>query len=179
MLLHSEPFVVQGTLNEIVRQQYWIGPEHLVEILYLLVPLANELGATAGGFNPLFQPSLFSTVTGYGLANNLWAQMLAIGGWPVLSAFTGVYCAVLLVGDRLLRRVSPSTAVVLAVVFAYWAFYAHRNDLLYQLTLTRRVLLAGFLIVLVAMFLQTMNAGWRRFRMIHINEPCRRTLSKH
>lgn len=154
IFLYSEPFIAQGTLNEVVRQDFWVGPGHLGEIIYLAVPFANELGAPAQGFNALFQPTLFSSVTGYGLGSNIWAEMLASGGWPLLVVFVMLFCATLLAGDRMLRRAAPSLAAPGVVILVYWAFYIHRNDLLYQLTLTRRVLLVAVLIIAGALLVR-------------------------
>ena len=164
IFLYSEPFIAQGTLNEVIRQGFWVGPGHLGQVIYLVVPFANELGAPALGFNALFQPTLFSSVTGYGLGSNIWAEMLASGGWPLLVVFVMLFCATLLGGDRLLRRAAPQLAAPGVVILVYWAFYIHRNDLLYQLTLTRRVLLVSaailvgaFLVRIVAVALKSLS----------------------
>lgn len=143
VFLYSEAFIAQGTLNEVIRQDFFVGPGHLVSCLYLLVPFANELGATVIGFHDLFQPALFSSVTEYGLGSNFWAEMLASGGWLMFVLSLLVFGLLLRVGNTALRIRSPEIQSVMLVIFVYLAFYIHRNDLVYQLTLTRRFVLAG------------------------------------
>jgi|GEM_PF-1809402 len=163
MFLYSEPFVAQGTLNEVIKQDYVVGGGHLLGALALLVPFANELGAEVTGFNELFQPTLFSSVTGYGLGSNIWAEMWAIGGWAAVTAFTAGYGLLLGGVGRYLPRVGPESAALLATLGVYWAFYIHRNDIIFQLTLSRRILMAWVLFALLSVFL---NALLRRLREI-------------
>ena len=164
IFLYSEPFIAQGTLNEVVRQEFWVGPEHLLDIGYLVVPFASELGAPGAGFNALFQPALFSSVTAYQLGNNIWAEMLASGGWPLLVAFVAAYCIGLLMGDHLLRQSRPVVAAPMLVVLVYWAFYIHRNDLLYQMTITRRVVLVSVAILTGAVVLAVTLSALKSLR---------------
>lgn len=149
VFLYSEPFVAQGTLNEVIATDFWVGPGHLANIGYLVVPFSNELGASTTGFSDLFQPTLFSSVTEFGLGSNIWAEMLASGGWPLFLSFLVASWLVLLLLERLFVRYRGLTGVVAVVLIAYWAFYIHRNDILYQLTLTRRLAMAGIAVGVV------------------------------
>lgn len=171
MFLYSEPFVVQGTLNEVVKQDYMVGGQHLIGVLTLLVPFANELGAEVVGFNDLFQPTLFSSVTGYGLGNNIWAEMWATGGWTAVLMFTTGYGSLLVVMGRYLPRVGAETRALLAILAVYWAFYVHRNDIIFQLTLFRRILMAWVLFVLLSMFLDTLVRRVRELAEIGMRKP--------
>jgi hypothetical protein len=141
---NSEPFVVQGTLNEILRHGYEAGMDHLMGCFYLLVPFAPQFGAEVIQFDSIYQPDLFPTVTDFGLGNNIWGEMIASGGWALFSIFLVLYCFLLFWGRVAFRRCTVETQATVYVVFVYWAFYVHRNDLLYQLTLSRRILLTGF-----------------------------------
>lgn len=156
MFLYSEPFVAQGTLNEVIRQDYTVSGEHLLGALALLVPFSNELGAEVVNFNDFFQPMLFSSVTGYGLGSNIWAEMWATGGWPIVLVFTVGYGSLLVVLGRCVLRVGPETGALVAILAAYWAFYIHRNDVIFQLTLSRRILMAWVLFVLLSVFLDAL-----------------------
>lgn len=153
VILYSEPFVVQGTLNEVVANRFWVGPGHLANVAYLMLPFANELGAPTEGFNDLFQPSLFSSVTEFGLGSNIWAEMLASGGWPLLVVFMLCTCGACLLIQRLADCRNSAMSAVAALLVGYWSFYVHRNDLIYQLTLTRRFVLAGLFFAAVAWLL--------------------------
>jgi hypothetical protein len=109
-----------------------------------MLPFANELGAPTEGFNDLFQPSLFSSVTEFGLGSNIWAEMLASGGWALLVVFMLGACGVCLLIQRLADSRNSAISAVAALLVGYWSFYVHRNDLIYQLTLTGAVWLACF-----------------------------------
>ena len=144
----SEPFLVTGTLNEVVRSGFAIDASHYVGVVYLLVPFAPELGARTENFNELFQPSLFPEHLG-GLASNFLAEAWACGGWAALLLVVGLYASGLWIGSRLLACRSRWTQAFAAAFFPCWAFYIHRNDLLYQAILQRRILLC-FLAATVA-----------------------------
>jgi len=151
IFLYSEPFVAQGTLNEVIRQGFSVGADHLLSVFFLLVPFANELGAEVVGFNDLFQPALFSSVTEYGLGSNIWAEMWAVGGWPAIVLFSVVFAAMLVSSSIMVRRLGPEAMALLVTLAVYWSFYVHRNDLLYQLTLSRRILMAWAVFALFAL----------------------------
>lgn len=158
MFMYSEPFIAQGTLNEVVRQDFFVGGGHLWSVAALLVPLANELGVEVVGFNDLFQPALFSSVTGYGLGSNIWAEMWAIGGWPAILLFTQGFVVLLFMFGHALTRGGPEQRALVAVLGVYWAFYVHRNDLLYQLTLSRRILLAWLVFAVVSVLFSSLRS---------------------
>jgi hypothetical protein len=133
----------------------------LGETLYLLVPFATDFGVDVQGFNALFQPVLFSTVTDYGLGSNIWAEMLASGGWLMLVTFLCVYCAIIVAGDALIRRLPVHLSVITLTILAYWCFYIHRNDLVYEITLMRRTALVSLAILAVAYLLRLAGSGIR------------------
>ncbi len=75
------------------------------------------------------------------MANNIWAEMLSSGGWPLLGLFITIFVVMLMLGSYVIRSRDPILAAGAAVTFSYWAFYIHRNDLLYQVNLEKRTLL--------------------------------------
>ena len=127
-ILTSEPFTTQTVLNEIVRNDFRTGTDHLESAAYHLILFAPALGEEAVRFNRLYQPALFPLVD-HGLANNIWAQMWSAGDWPLLLVFVLVFLAGLAFWSRLLRSPDPSVKAYAAVAIAYWAFYIHRNEL--------------------------------------------------
>lgn len=143
IFFQSEPFIIQGVLNEVIRHDLRVGMDHLMGCLYLFVPFASELGAQFTGFDKLFQPKLFPAVTEYGIGSNIWAEMYASGGWALLLLFVVGYTQTLAISLRLVQRVSTPWAATLCVMLAYWAFYIHRNDLLFEITLVRRAFLTA------------------------------------
>jgi hypothetical protein len=150
-VMYSEPFLTQSVLNEIVLQNFRVGWEHFVPVLYQMLPLTLGIAEDAVTFNDLFQPVLFPQVTASGLAANIWAEMLATGGLPLLCAFVLAFVCLLAAGSFLLRLPNLELQALTAVSMVYFAFYIHRNDLLYQVVLEKRVLLLGGAAILGSM----------------------------
>ena len=138
-IIYSEPFITQVILDEVLLTEFRVGPGHLKSVGWQFVFFAPSLGATAVSFNDLFQPRLFPHAIGWGMANNIWAEMWSSGGWGLLAAFIVFYVFVIGVASRLLRIDNPELRATAALLFSYWAFYFHRNDVLTQLNLMKRV----------------------------------------
>jgi O-antigen ligase len=143
VVFYSEPFYVQSTLNEVLATDFSVGLGHLMEIVYLVIPLSTEFGIKPVSFNDLFQLALFPQALSYGLANNIWAQMWSAGGWVLLILFVLVFCAAIAAGEAARRKVGPEVHAIIVVALAYWCFYIHRNDLLGALQFERYILLVS------------------------------------
>jgi len=154
-VLTSEPFTTQTVLNEIVRNDFRSGSDHLVAAAYHLILFAPALGEEAVRFNRLYQPALFPLVD-HGLANNIWAQMWSAGDKPLLMIFVLVFLGGLAVGSRLLRSGDPAVRSYAAVAIAYWAFYIHRNELQGVVGAQKQVLLVWVLCVGLAILTAAM-----------------------
>lgn len=149
VITHSEPFVVQQTLNEVITNRFHTNADHIYSSLYQILLFSPELGVEKITFNSLFQPALFSDVE-YGLAANIWAQMWSAGGWPLVIFFTLIFNVVLAIGNITLHARSMVLKAGLAPAFCYWAFYIHRNDLGYALNLEKRHLLLLLFVIVIA-----------------------------
>lgn len=145
-LTASEPFGTQAILNEVVRTSFEASPQSLVGALLQVLAFAPELGAEIVSFNEQFQPLLFPQAN-YGMAGNIWAQMLATGGWLLLVTFVALYSFSLAAASRLMRRFDSALRSAAAVFLTPWCLFIHRNDLIYQFSLQKRygliLLLAG------------------------------------
>jgi hypothetical protein len=147
-IVDSEPFATQMILNEILRSRFETEGAYIVEGLAAQSILFSErFGLEAVAFNDLFQPVLFPDID-WGMAGNIWAQMLAAGGWPLLLGFLALFVLSLRTGSRWLETAGLSTRALIALGGSYWAFYIHRNDIGYQVILEKRVLLSWLIIVL-------------------------------
>jgi hypothetical protein len=153
-VLNSEPFTIQAILNEVVRTGYTVDPEHLLEVTAVAVPFYTEFFESPRSFNAYFQPDLFPGVRLAGMANNFWAEGLAIGGWAVFLGYVALYVVALAAGSFGLRSRSPHILAISATLGAYLAFYIHRNDLLFELLLIRRFF-ACYVAALTLAFLLT------------------------
>jgi hypothetical protein len=146
-IVDSEPFATQMILNEILRSRFETDGAYIVEGLAAQSILFSErFGLEAVAFNDLFQPVLFPDIE-WGMAGNIWAQMLAAGGWPLFLGFLGLFVLSLRAGSRWLATARLSTRALVALGGGYWAFYIHRNDIGYQVILEKRVLLSWLIIV--------------------------------
>ncbi|HUK33655.1 MAG TPA: hypothetical protein VLV86_07080, partial [Vicinamibacterales bacterium] len=149
-VVQSEPFITQSILNEVVKNDFHVGMSHFTSVLYQFVVFSPSLGAHAVSFNDLFQSKLFPNAIGWGVANNIWAEMWSSGGWPLLGIFIVFYVIALVLMSRALRIDQPEVRSVLALISAYWAFYIHRNDLLVEVNLMKRVAIMGALVMFAA-----------------------------
>lgn len=139
-IAESEPFTIQAMLNEVIRRDFSTGFDSLISATYQLVIFAPELGARTVAFNDEFQKALFGDV-GFGLGLNIWAQMFAIGGWLMVLAFGAAFSGSLAIAINWALRSSDTMRATIVVLMSPWCFYIHRNDLSYQISLEKRLLL--------------------------------------
>lgn len=144
----SEPFVIQAILNQVLAYDFQVGPEHLKSLLYLIIPFSNDLGAAPISFNSLYQHILFGQVP-FQMANNIWAEAWSVGGWGGFIIMIIIYLTGVWIGSKLLSSKLVSKKIFACSFFSCWTFYIHRNDLLYQLTMQRRILIWFFLIWII------------------------------
>lgn len=150
-ILHSEPFGTQLILNSVIVNNFETSVTQFTSLFVLFIPLISEFGMVAQSFNSQFQQSLFSGVT-YGMGSNIWAQMWSVG-WVTFLIFLMIFNYVIYIGSRLLLINSNYFKSGIALFFSYWSFYIHRNDIAYQLTLERRVIMIYFFAFLISSIL--------------------------
>ena len=158
-ILMSEPFNTQSILNEVIVQDFRAGMEHFRDVLLQFVLFSADLSGAPLSFNDLFQSALFPSDLDYGMANNIWAEMISSGGWLLLSLFLGVFVVILMLGSYWIRTRDATFAGGTAVVFSYWAFYIHRNDLLNQVNLEKRAIMIWFACVVLSECLITVQVA--------------------
>ena len=140
-LFYSEPFFTQSILNEVVREDFQVGLGHFSNVVNAFVLFAPELGLDTVGFNDRVQSQLFPNMVNSGIAANIWAEVYSAGGWLLLVPFIGFFSFSLAYGTYCIRSSSSVVRGFLATGFCYLAFLIHRNDLLFQITLEKRILL--------------------------------------
>jgi hypothetical protein len=165
---YSEPFGTQMVLNEIIRQSFYVGPSHLVGILYQIWPAPSMFGYKSGIFNELFQKTLFpetrSATANWGLAHNYWGEGLASGRWPMYFIFLMIYLGGLSLFNRMTHSRVAGIKALGALMGAYWAFYIHRNSLGNIITFERHILYLAAACALVAILLSSNRRFRRRVR---------------
>ncbi len=139
-LSHSEPFVTQTILNEVLTRRFQVGLEGFGQVFFNLVPFAPAFGLKATPISARFREELFPGTPG-GLGSNIWAEMWSRGGWPLLFLFAMAFALSLFLASEALRCRDPLVLPMVALNGSYWAFYIHRNTLTYQVNLHKRLLL--------------------------------------
>ena len=140
-LFSSEPFLTQSILNEVVREDFQVGLGHFASLVFSFILFAPELGLEITGFNDRVQSQLFPNMVESGIAANIWAEVYSAGGWWLLIPFIVLYAFSLAAGSYAIRFSSPVVRGFLATGFCYLAFLMHRNDLLFQITIEKRIVL--------------------------------------
>jgi hypothetical protein len=141
-VVQSEAFVIQSTLNEVVRKEFHTDAYYLIGQVLAGLPLGAsvfEIDSTKViSFNAMVQPALFPRVRD-GMANNPWAQAYAAGGQWMVVAFALGYAAIVAMVSLLFRKTTGSLRATVAVIGAWTAFYFHRNDLFIEAILIKHV----------------------------------------
>ena len=149
-VISSEPFTTQLVLNEVVHTGFETEMDYILySVIGQFTLFSGEAGLVFRSFNSLFQPALFPDVE-WGMANNIWAQMLAAGGWPLFLAFLGGFVWTLRVAAKRMASARATSRCGVALATAYWGFYIHRNDLGYELSELKRVLLVWVVVAIVS-----------------------------
>lgn len=151
IFVRSEPFTTQAVLNAVIAVDLQVSSIG-ASVIGQMVPASEALGWNYQSFNDLYQPLLFPDRRA-GMAANFWAQLWAEGRLPYVFAGVLVVCLLLRVLDHGLVRTRGVLHAALVNLGVLWAFYLHRNDVSYQLNLSRRVL-----VVLIAAWLLAVGA---------------------
>jgi hypothetical protein len=148
-VFQSEPYVTQLVLHETLRQHFHTDPSHLFIAVSQIIPFGTSLFGRVTTYDELFHHALFS---GYwsNLANNFWAEMWSSGGWLLVLGAALMFGFLLVVGERCLRTSSGVLKIFWIYFWTYFAFYIHRNDLVYQIYLQRRAFIYPALFAIVA-----------------------------
>jgi hypothetical protein len=141
-VMQSEAFVIQSTLNEVVRQDFQTGAGYLVGQILTGIPLgASVFGIDSSkvvSFNAMVQPALFPRV-GFGMASNPWAQAYAAGGEWMVAVFALGYAAIMAILTWSFYKTTGSLRTAFAVIGAWVGFYFHRNDLFIEAIIVKHV----------------------------------------
>jgi hypothetical protein len=151
-IMTSEPFTTQTVLNEIVRNDFRTSTDHLWIASMHFIVFSPLLGAEEVRFNELHQAALFPTVD-HGLADNIWGQFWSATGWAGLTVFVVIFNVFLAIGARAIRCRDPTLRSLVALLFAYWAFYIHRNELQVEVGYLKQILLVWMACVISAVLI--------------------------
>ncbi len=140
-VFHSEPFVTQAILNDTLRYGISVPPTQIpVQVAQTFMLFSPRFGLSTQGFGETAAKVFYPAVE-WGVASNIWAQMIAAGGMGGLLLFLIVFNSVLWMLAVIIQRGNEFVARSGALVASWWAFYIHRNDIGYILNLEKRQLL--------------------------------------
>ena len=137
-VINSEPWGIQGILNEVVKERFKVDASHFQSLVYIGIPFATAFGFETSTYNDEFQKELFPYATG-GRASNPWAEMWSSGGWYLLSFFVCFYNFFLGIGSILIKSQYSVYKGLFVLIFFIFSFYVHRNGLSSLLMFERRI----------------------------------------
>lgn len=150
-ITESEPFKTQAILNEVVRREIASGLDHFASLKGTVLIMSPDAGLERSTFgSEVVQRQLFPEALA-GVASNIWAEMWSAGGWALMILCLVLWIGLLAALSLCVRATDPVVRALTGILVAYWGFYLHRNDLLYQLILGRRAVLVAALCLLLGM----------------------------
>ena len=73
------------------------------------------------------------------------------------GSFSVIFVSTLMLGSYWIQSHDATIAAGAAVVFSYWAFYIHRNDLLNQVNLEKRAILIWVACLVLSEFVRAVQ----------------------
>ncbi|WP_438444673.1 hypothetical protein [Gorillibacterium sp. sgz5001074] len=160
-IVRSEPFVTQAILNRVIENHFFTGLGHFKYVAYQFIVFSPSLGVQSKSFNDLFQPVLFPDLS-FGMANNIWAEMYSSGGWLLVILFSLVFCMLISVACHFMKHQNHHVVSFTTVIAVYWAFYIHRNDLLYQINIEKNIVMFLAVVYILSVILRWWERGKTR-----------------
>jgi hypothetical protein len=148
LFVNSEPSVTLSILSNVLEDELRIGSEHIMNII-ISIGIFGWVDTGAVSYNSIIQPLYYPDIAG-GVGSNIWANVYSLFNYSGLFIFIFMYVFSLYWLSVLVQRVDGTYKYLLLVLGSYWAFYIHRNDLAYQVTLEKRVTLCFILIALIS-----------------------------
>lgn len=160
----SEPVMTLSILSNVLESDLYIGPSDLIRSGAVFTVFIEGLFKGLKSFNDIIQPLFYSDRAG-GVGSNIWAHWFAMTGWLGLIVFSIFYGFSLWVLSYLQKNSQPYLATIFSLTGAYWAFYIHRNDFVYQLTLEKRavlifIFLYGVSLIASLVLFKRIRRGW-------------------
>ncbi len=153
-ITQAEPFIIQTNLNEVIRQKVKTDPIALRSIVKSFGFLFNKVDFQDQKLVYFNQNLVYPKLT-YGAGNNIWAFVFASEGWAGLIIFVFIFFGIVLIGNLLLYNSGKILKSFLIVSFVYFCFYSHRNDLLTQIEIQKRVALLFSTALITALLYNT------------------------
>ncbi len=155
-LLITESFVTQEVFRKTISSDFVLPPEYPLSLIRIFLPGVNNILFGKGlGFNDYYQDKLFAHIP-WGLGSNVWAEQYAIWGWsgPVILVLS-MFCLLYYANKKIFKWYRSGkihrVALTLYLVGPFY-FYIHRNDILFQLNITRNLVVVWLLIFILVKY---------------------------
>jgi hypothetical protein len=151
-----EPVTNIAILSRTLESDFSIDAGNLIRLLSIPTLFMDSLFSDIPSFNDIFQP-IFFPGRDSGAGSNVWAYFYAVGGWGLMLIFCFSYCLSLWVLSLIGKRSGAYLSTVVFLSASYWAFYIHRNDIVYQFNLQKRILIVFFVIYFLSFFVSKVS----------------------
>ena len=136
-LVNTEPFATQLLLSEIIRNDFSCAPSKVLNVAYVIPFMGYFLGSPPQ-FETEYKDALFPGYK-YGLAGSIWGESFCRFGYGGVATALLLFLALVSFMQIGLFRLSGTIVPALALSGIFLAFYIHRNDLLFEMLLIRRI----------------------------------------
>lgn len=149
----SEPFVTQTILEEVIKTQYTLNENTIVNLL-------NNKNST---FNDKFQADLFPTITRYKMAENIWAEVYSNYKMLGVMIMSVIYSFIIYILNIFILKFRGSIYMpYLFLVSANWIFFIHRGSVINQFLRQKNIFLV-FSVCLISSY--TFNMLSRKLKL--------------
>lgn len=160
-VMKSEPFTTQTILNEVLLRNFAVSSYNIFQSFVAFIPFSNvifQFNENTLGFS--FQDALFPNLD-YGLASNIYANFYSAFGWGGVIVFIILHSfGVIQISKTLAsERASSYAKIVLLLIGSFLAFYIHRNDLAYSITMINRYIYTALMAWLISRVVAAVLAG--------------------
>lgn len=147
VLEFPESFITFSLLNYTIDNNFRLGNEHLNGILISIIPGLNNMYDTS----MLRMSSIYKNIifdTHFGLANSIWGESYAIGGFWGVYVFFIIWLLFLAISNWLIGK--STIAIVFIIPLATnLSFYIHRLDFVQVIGVFKNIILVSIIYVLV------------------------------
>lgn len=152
-LFSSEPFMVQFTLNEVIKLGYTEPLSKIIVAPLLLIPgLTQIVGISSDALNFDFQTKIMPILS-FGAGSNIYAHWYATSAWLGIIIFSVIHNIVLIWLSSLTKRLNGIFSATIFLIGSFLSFYIIRNDMFYTMSVIERYLVVGIILVILDRFI--------------------------
>lgn len=162
-IIGSEPFIIMGNLNEIIKYGgITLESSYIINSIIGHLPFYETVtNNSREGFNSLFQDILFP-FTEWGLASTAFGELYSIGGMVAII----IYLAFIYFFLKFPVPRNNIGKMLYFFIVPYLLFYFHRTDWTYFIGMIRYFAFSFILIIPIYLFLYLVKNGAKKSKQI-------------